>query len=218
MDEKRPMEGEQAFDEGDVAEILERAIKLDGVRDTRVTIGQLREAAMEVGVSPEAFSRALAEFGRDRAPAEEPPPAGAPAFRIPSAIRTGLAVAFGATLGAVSGIVDGPYLHEETGALAFILLAGASLRLVLSHKKEKALLPYVVDVIWLWSSFLVALGLVTRYLGEESIIAVVAGIILASVVGGWIIKKAGTEESVRTLRLELRAPEEEQKERREYSD
>jgi len=166
---------------------------------------------MEVGVSPDAFSRALAEFTSGHPPPEEASLADPPAPRIPSAIRSGLAVAFGATLGATAGILDGPYLHEETGALAVILLAGASLRLVLSHKKEKTVLPYIVDVIWLWSSFLVALGLVTRYLGEESIIAMVMGIVVASVVGGWIIKKAGTDETVRTVRLELTAPREEQK-------
>ena len=59
MAEKRQAEGDQVFGEAEVAEILEKAIKLDGARDTRVTVEQLREAAMEVGVSPAAFSQAL---------------------------------------------------------------------------------------------------------------------------------------------------------------
>jgi hypothetical protein len=211
MSEKSQGEGERVLGEAEVAEILERAIRLDGARDTRVTVEQLREAALEVGVSPAAFSEALAEFGREHAPTETGAPVDSPVSRFRSAVRTGLGVAFGATLGATAGIMDGPYLHEETWALCAILLAGASLRLVLSHKKEKALLPFLVDVIWLWSSFLAAVALVTNALGEESIIATLAGIIISSVVGGWIIRT--TEKTERnapppTLRLELTAPKE----------
>jgi hypothetical protein len=211
MSEKSQGEGERVLGEAEVAEILERAIRLDGARDTRVTVEQLREAALEVGVSPAAFSEALAEFGREHAPTETGGPVDSPVSRFRSALRTGLGVAFGATLGATAGIIDGPFLHEETWALSAILLAGASLRLVLSHKKEKALLPFVVDVIWLWSSFLVAVALVTNALGQESITATLAGIIISSVVGGWIIRtteKTERNESPPTLRLELTAPRE----------
>jgi hypothetical protein len=170
---------------------------------------------MEVGVSPEAFSQALTEFSREHAPPEEAPSINLPAPRFQSAIRTGLSVAFGGVLGAVAGIMDGPYLSENTHALAAILLAGASLRLVLSHRRDKALLPYIVDVIWLWSSFVVAVALTTSFLGEESIIGALAGIIIASVVGGWILKMTGKSEPAeptRALRLELTAPSEDRRE------
>jgi hypothetical protein len=213
MSEKKQPDGEHGFGEAEVAEILERAIKLDGARDTRVTVDQLREAALEVGVSPAAFSEALAEFGRKQTVPQAVPDADPPVGKFRSAIRTGLAVGFGATLGAIAGIMDGPYLSEETGALAAILLAGASLRLVLSHKKEKSLLPFVVDVIWLWSSFVVAVALITNALGEESIIGAVMGILISSVVGGAIIKLTGKDKPANqppTLRLELTAPKENQ--------
>jgi len=209
MSEKERIESEPTFGEGDVAEILERAIKLDGVRETRVTVGQLREAALEVGVSPAAFAQALAEFGRERTPPTEASLEKKPAAPFQSAIRTGLTVAFGGILGATAGIMDGPYIHGETGALAMILLAGASLRLVLSHRKEGALLPYILDVIWLWSSFVVALGMITNVLTEGSIIATVMGILLTSVVGGWLIKKTGRDEVIEVIRegrLNLPAP------------
>jgi hypothetical protein len=206
MVEKKQREIEQVLGEADVAEILERAIKLDGARDATVTVDQLREVALEVGVSPSAFSQALVDFGREHTPQEEPPAAEVPAPRFRSWIRTGLSVLFGSVLGATAGIMDGPYLNEETWALAVILLSGASLRLVLSHKKEKVLLPYIIDVIWLWSSFAVVTAMITDYLGEESIIATLVGITMASVVGGWIMKKAakeGAAGTVRTVRLEL---------------
>jgi hypothetical protein len=221
MSEKSQGEGERVLGEAEVAEILERAIRLDGARDTRVTVEQLREAALEVGVSPAAFAEALAEFGRERAPTETGAAIGPPVSRFRSAVRTGLGVAFGATVGATAGIMDGPYLSEETWALSAILLAGASLRLVLSHKKEKALLPFVLDVIWLWSSFVVAVALVTNALGEESIIATLAGIIISSVVGGWIIRMTeNTERSEPppTLRLELTAPREDRTDRPHLPD
>ena len=136
MSEKEKPSGEQVLGEADVAEILERAIKLDGVRDARVTVEQVREAALEVGVSPAAFSQALTEFGKEHTAPKEAPPSPAPVPRFRSLIRTGIGVAFGATLGTIAGIMDGPYLSEETFALAAILLAGASLSLVLSHKRE----------------------------------------------------------------------------------
>jgi hypothetical protein len=214
MSEKKQLEGEQDFGEAEVAEILERAIKLDGTRDSRVTVEQLREAALEVGVSPAAFTEALAEFGREHMPPDAAAPVDAPVSRFRSLIRTGLAVAFGASLGATAGIMDGPYLHGETGALAAILLAGASLHLVLSHRKEKGLLPYIVNVIWLWSSFVVALGLATEFLSGDYITAAVMGILISSAVGGLIIKMTGkkhTSEAPPTLRLELTAPREEPK-------
>ena len=214
MSEKKGLEGEQDFGEAAVAEILERAIKLDGVRDSRVTVEQLREAALEVGVSPAAFSQALAEFGREHTPPEEAAPVSGPVSRLRSVIRTGLAVAFGGILGTTAGVLDGPYLSGETGALAAILLAGASLHLVLSHKKDKALLPYIVNLIWLWSSFIVAVGMVTNFLAEEYIIGTVMGILISSAVGGWIIKMTGKDkasEAPPTLRLELTAPREERK-------
>ncbi len=209
MSEKKKPTGDQVLGEADVAEILERAIKLDGVRDARVSVEQVREAAMEVGVSPAAFSQALAEFGKEKSAPEEAAPDPVRLPRVRSLIRTGLGIAFGGALGTIAGIMDGPYLSEESTALAAILLAGASLSLVMSHKKERALLPYVIDVIWLWSSFAVASALVTSYLGEESIIATLAGIIIASVVGGWMLKFMGKEEAsepTRTVRLEITAP------------
>ena len=69
----------------------------------------------------------------------------------------------------------------------------------------------MVDVIWLWSSFVVALALITNALGDESIIGTVMGIVISSVVGGWIIKMTGKDEPANqppTLRLELTAPKE----------
>ena len=85
---------------------------------------------------------------------------------------------------------------------------------MLSHRKEKGLLPYIVNVIWLWSSFVVALGLVTEYLSGDYITAAVMGILVSSAVGGWIIKMTGKDkapEAPPTLRLELTAPREERK-------
>jgi hypothetical protein len=213
MSEKETTKGEHVLGEADVAEILERAIRLDGIRDARVTIEQVREAALEVGVSPAAFSQALTEFAEERSAPAEPSTGPLPRPRVPSIIRTGVGVAFGATLGAIAGFMDGPYLSEETVALAAILLGGASLSLVLAHKREKALLPYIIDVIWLWASFTVAAALATNALGDESIVFTVLGIILASVVGGWVLKMTGKDvatETTRTVRLEITAPKEDQ--------
>ncbi len=62
MSQKEPTGGDLVLAEADVAEILDRAVKLDGARDGNVSVEQLREAALEVGVSPTAFDEALKEF------------------------------------------------------------------------------------------------------------------------------------------------------------
>src|SRR5688572_2343690 len=59
--ESRPNENESRISEADVKRILERAIQLDTVRTTEVTLAELRRVADEVGISPVALMQAFEE-------------------------------------------------------------------------------------------------------------------------------------------------------------
>jgi hypothetical protein len=68
--EPRPNENEPRLSEADVKRILERAIQLDTVRTTEVTLAELRRVADEVGISPVALMQAFEEnqLGKTSAP------------------------------------------------------------------------------------------------------------------------------------------------------
>lgn len=55
------------------SQLLTRASELDAAMRSGATIAELRAAAMEAGISPEAFDAALAELAREQAPAPDAP-------------------------------------------------------------------------------------------------------------------------------------------------
>ena len=208
MSQKESSGHDLVLAEADVAEILERAVKLDGARDGNVSIEQLREAALEVGVSPTAFDEALEEFTRvSRAP-EKPAPIDVTRPRFFSQIRTAVAVASGLLLGILGGGLASLENSEEIVALAALIVVGGSLRLVLSHRKDRSIMAYVMDTFWLWTSFGVGVTVASWYIGEDSIVYTVMAIVIASVVGALFVKRAEKpdQDKPRTLRLELVAP------------
>ena len=85
---------------------------------------------------------------------------------------------------------------------------GGSLRLVLSHRKDRSILAYVIDTFWLWTSFGVGVSAASGYIGEDSIVYTVMAIVIASVIGALFVRqgeKSDLEEPP-TLRLEFVAP------------
>ncbi len=208
MSQKEPSGHDVVLAEADVAEILERAVKLDGARDGNVSIEQLREAALEVGVSPTAFDEALEEFTRASRLPEVPAPAEVTRPRFFSQIRTAVAVAFGLVMGTLAGGLATANNAEEIVALAALIVVGGSLRLVLSHRKDRSILAYVMDTFWLWTSFGVGVTVASWYIGEDSIVYTIMAIVIASVVGALFVRRGEKpdQDKPRTLRLELVAP------------
>ncbi len=208
MSQKKSSDLDLVLAEADVAEILERAVKLDGARDGNVSVEQLREAALEVGVSPTAFDEALGEFTRASRLPEVPAPADVTRPRFFSQIRTAVAVAFGLLMGTLAGVLATANGAEEIVALAALIIVGGSLRLVLSHRKERSIMAYVMDTFWLWTSFGVCVTLASGFIAEESIVYTVMAIVIASVVGALFVKRGEKpdQDKPRTLRLELVAP------------
>jgi len=208
MSQKEPSGHDLVLAEADVAEILERAVKLDGARDGNVSVEQLREAALEVGVSATAFDEALEEFTRVSRVPEMPPPIEVTRPRFFAQIRTAVAVAFGVAMGTLAGGLASFNNAEEIVALAALIVVGGSLRLVLSHRKERSIMAYVMDTFWLWTSFGVGVTAASNYIGGESIVYTIMAIVIASVVGAWFVKRGEKpdQDKPRTLRLELVAP------------
>ena len=75
MSQRREREGESARLSDDTAErLLARATQLDFARTSGASIAELRQAATEAGISPEAFDQALVELhGSGTAAAQELP-------------------------------------------------------------------------------------------------------------------------------------------------
>ncbi len=84
------------------------------------------------------------------------------------------------------------------------------MRLVLSHRKDRSILAYVMDSFWLWTSFGVGVTMATGFIAEESIALTILAIVIASVVGGLFVRQGEKpdQDAPRTLRLELVAPKE----------
>ena len=79
---------------------------------------------------------------------------------------------------------------------------------MLSHRKDRSVLAYIMDTFWVWTSFGIGVTLASGFIGEESIILTVLAIVIASVAGGLFVKRGERPdpEEPRTLRLELVAP------------
>ncbi len=213
MSQKEPSGGDLVLAEADVAEILERAVKLDGARDGNVSVEQLREAALEVGVSAAAFDEALEQFavGSRDSDGAPPVPTVVSRPRFFAQIRTAITVASGFVVGAIGGGLSTQvpsYRAEVVVAFAALIVAGASLRVVMSHRKDRSVLAYIMDSFWLWTSFGVGVALASGYVGEESIVLTIVAIVIASVVGGLFVRQGEkpAPEATRTLRLELVSP------------
>ncbi len=128
--------------------------------------------------------------------------------RFFSQIRTAITVASGLLMGTLGGGLANLNRAEEIVAFAALIVVGGSLRLVLSHRKDRSILAYVMDTFWLWTSFGVGVTVASGYIGEDSIVYTVMAIVIASVIGALFVRKGekSDQDGPRTLRLELVAP------------
>ena len=203
---------QQLLTEDDVAEVLESAVRKDRAQDGHTAVEKLREAALEVGISPTAFDEAMDEFRL----AARVPDVSAPTVvtrpKFFSQVRTALSVASRLFIGLLGGNLVRPGVSREIIALAALIVVGRSQRLVLSHRKDRSLLPYILDSFWLWTSFGVGVSVASGFIGEESIISTVIAIAIAWLVGGVFIKidEVRGKPTRRIIRLELLAPSDRQ--------
>ena len=131
------------------ARILEKAAELDEqLQQGRLTVGELRAAALEAGISEQAFNTAL-QTVRDRDDAPSPKPVNW-LSRIRGSIRWSGAV--GGLIGLSWGALIQLFPLGGDGLFLFPWLAaiGASLNLALRYRRGSRLADFVLSELFLW--------------------------------------------------------------------
>ena len=190
-------------DDAGAALILERAAKLDAGQGKWVDLTDLREAAVEAGISSSAFERAVTELkalrvrasGKGGTPAGAPPPRGGDVEPLPwtaralSWVRPALVLGAGVAIGALSGVLDFVFLVDSPGGTIFsvVLAIQMLLYLLVRHRRKGSILGFEIDLAALWAGLTFMLMLV--YTGDAADIAAVLSIAWAAagIVGAGVI-------------------------------
>ena len=149
MDDAKRTSDDAPIPDDVAARILEKAAELDEqLPHGRLTVGELRDAALEAGISEQAFNAAL-QTVRDRDDAPSPKPVNW-LSRIRGSIRWSGAV------GGFIGFSWGALIHlfplGSEGVFLFPWLAaiGASLNLALRYRRGSRLTDFVLSELFLW--------------------------------------------------------------------
>ena len=189
----------RSLTEEKAAQLLDHAAKLDARDGSRMTVDELRQVALEAGISPEAFERALAEVqeGGPTAPvvtvgrvSDVSAAAGSGSesllsklFQRTGIFLTGAALAFlSSTLISDIGMDDEPVVIFSLVVAALIVAWSA-----VTKRRERKVLDFEVDlgVLWLAMTFFYML-VNPGDAGDVMEIMMPAGF-LASLVGGMVV-------------------------------
>ena len=149
MDDAKRASNDAPIPDDVAARILEKAAELDEqLQQGRLTVGELRAAALEAGISEQAFNAAL-QTVRDRDDAPSAKPVGW-LSRIRGSIRWSGAVGgfIGFSWGALIQLFplggDGVFVIPSLAAIA------ASLHLALRYRRGSRLTDFVLAELFLW--------------------------------------------------------------------
>ena len=149
MDDAKRASDDAPIPDDVAARILEKAAELDEQsQHGRLTVGELRAAALEAGISEQAFNAAL-QTVRDRDDAPSPKPVNW-LSRIRGSIRWSGAV--GGFIGFSWGALIQLFPLGGDGLFLFPWLAaiGASLNLALRYRRGSRLTDFVLSELFLW--------------------------------------------------------------------
>jgi hypothetical protein len=139
--------------EAKASHLLDRAARLDAEGGGRVSVDELREIAMEAGISAESFERALAEVGSSEAEAEAP---SAVVVGHRSLLRTlldraGLFVT-GSALAVTAQILMSDMGMGDEPVTIFILAVAAMIVIwsAITRRRERKVLEFEFDLGVLW--------------------------------------------------------------------
>ena len=185
------------------AQLLDRAAKLDAQGRSRVTVDELRQVAIEAGISEEAFDRALAEL--DGAPAETAVsvaatdgPDGTAKSRASLLTtvrqRTGLFIT-GSALSILSmtfisdvGVDSEPVMIFTLAVAAFMVAWSAA-----TKRRDREVLEFEVDLGVLWTAMTFwMMAFMPDDMGAVLEVMMPAGF-LASLVGGFFVATGPSE-------------------------
>lgn len=148
--------------EESAALVLERAAQIDVAGGRRVKVSELREAALEAGISPDAFERAIAEIreaaaplavaGRSATASHATEEEGADEASVPAVVyRAGL-LGVGAAIGGLALLLSDAAGLGDAGVffslfVAFLVAVG----LVRHRRPKRALFDFEMDLAMLWT-------------------------------------------------------------------
>jgi hypothetical protein len=158
--------------EDTAALVLERAAELDASHGREVLVKDLREAALEAGISPAAFERALGELASALDEPREHPDrplsevGDSPANPWSHRMRV---LAGGLSLGLLAVVLNG-VIGGAGIMFAFLLGLFAAIGLMLERKGKSGVLDFEVDLLMLWIG-LTLLVIVTQGEGADEFLA-----------------------------------------------
>jgi hypothetical protein len=153
------------------AQVLDRAAQIDAKRGREVSVAELRHAALEAGISGEAFELALAEIRRSRQELADqaltglslaPLVAEHPEFRPSSSsiVSRATVLAIGFSLGGLALLLGQTFGVGSPGEFFSLLLSLlVAIGLMLRRRRERAVLDFEVDLALLWVGVTVMLML-----------------------------------------------------------
>jgi hypothetical protein len=168
------------------AALLDRAAKLDASAGKWVDIAELREAALEAGISATAFDRALAELESRRAVAEavsvsaRASTAAATTATYPARLVSSVVMlSVGFLIGGLAMLLTGLFGEAAIGfslILAFLVFLGALIKGV----RRGSVLDFEIDLSMLWVGFTFMMMLMMPFAAE----AILARMALFGAMGG----------------------------------
>jgi hypothetical protein len=178
---QRPVRSDNHLSEAAVRRVLERAVEIDALQSARMTPEELREVALEAGISPQAVEQALAEVRQMDASFERrskipTPEAASPWLNgVLGMVRTAVIGVGGFGLGVIARALFG-----ATGAdlnveqfLAVITLTFASTEFAFQHSGGGSHAGFQRDNAMLWGSFTAGWSAVHGYFWDDLVSATV---------------------------------------------
>ena len=188
----------ETLSEDRAAQLLERAAKLDVRGPGRVSIDELREVAVEAGISAESFDAALAELRAGQPGA--PRVAERAHSKISGVVRRAGIVAVGSLLGVLTAIMadmgmDGVSAFIFTMVIATLVAAW----LAVGRRSNRELLDFEMDLGALWAGLTFWLMMSNPGDAGQVLEVMMPAGALGSVLGGVIVATGSDEEELKRL-------------------
>jgi hypothetical protein len=191
-----------SLSEEKAALVLDRAAKLDSTQGTRVTVDALREIALEAGISPEAFERALTEvqagggaggqaLQRLHVASDEP-------TGLRALLRRGGIFAVGAGLAFIAQVLPFGFGIQpwSTTFLSLVVAMFVAIALAASRHDGRQILDFELDLGMLWTGLTLVFMLANG--GEVLEVMMPLGV-GAALVGGLIVALGPSEPKPKEL-------------------
>jgi len=180
--------------------VLERATQIEAQGAGEVGIDDLRRAALDAGIKPAAFERALAEVqSTSAAPVVETPRASptAPQDPLPSGLgavaRAGVLGIMGSTLAGFAYLLDGVFEigMEPAGIFSLILAAFLVVGLAVDAVKKRGVRDFMADLAPFWAGLTMIFMIGAGADADEVLGVMAAAGIFTSGIGSGIVALAG---------------------------